>query len=179
MGIDKGNTNEDVIAFDSIYGIQYPSVSGQDGGGNEIHLLYDIQVKPTIVVINPDKLIAYKQIYPPSTANVVDSVTAAGGIQQPCLTSVVAGNKIKLLAISPNPVRNVAFLSLNNDVGRNLDIRIINLTGQLVAVVDPRHYQKGKHIVRIDLSDNPEGFYFVQITENNRVVITKKLLLIN
>jgi len=67
MGIDKGNTNQDVIYFDSTYGIQYPGISGQDGGGNEVHLLYEIQATPTVVVIQPDKAIAVKQIWPPST----------------------------------------------------------------------------------------------------------------
>ena len=86
MGIDKGNTNEDIIYFDSVYGIQYPNISGNDGGGNQVHLTYDIQATPTMVIIDPDRSILTKQIYPPSFNSVVDSILIAGGVQQACLT---------------------------------------------------------------------------------------------
>ncbi len=85
MGIDKGNTNQEVMAFDSTYGIQYPGVSGQDGNGNQVHLMYQVQATPAVIVIQPDRYISVKQIWLPTYTNIVDSITDAGGVPQECL----------------------------------------------------------------------------------------------
>ena len=179
MGIDKGNTNYDVKVFDSIYGIHYPGVSGQGGGGNEVHFTYNIQATPTVVVITPDKLIATHQIFPPNTSNVVDSVLNAGGILQACITHIPAIiNEKHILAIGPNPVMNYAYLTLHLEKSRYLEINILNLTGQSVVDYNPVFYESGTHLLKADLSGLPEGFYFVQIRENDQVISTRKLILV-
>ncbi|MCF8369560.1 MAG: T9SS type A sorting domain-containing protein [Bacteroidales bacterium] len=179
MSIDKGNTNEDVIAYDSTYGIQYPGVSGQNGGGNAIHFLYEIQATPTIVVINPDKSIAVQQIYPPSTSNVVDSVTTAGGVQQACLTSISKKYSEEMLVISPNPVRHEAQLRLNLKSDINLKIRLISLTGREVVVLPPEFFKEGIHTIQMDFSKLPQGLYFLQLIENNIILTTQKIIRTN
>jgi len=180
LGIDKGNTNNDVMVFDSIYGIQYPGVSGQGGGGNEVHLTYNIQATPTVVVITPDKLIATHQIFPPNTSNIVDSVSNAGGILQACITDIPGIHKREeILAIGPNPVRNYAYLTLHLEGSRYLEVSVLNLTGQKVADFGPQFYESGTHLLKADLSGQSEGFYFVRIRENDQVFSTKKLILVN
>jgi thiol-disulfide isomerase/thioredoxin len=177
MGIDKGNDNVAVMEFDSIYGIHYPSVSGMEGGGNQVHLLYEIQATPTIVVIQPDAYIVTPQIYPPTFNSIVDSVSNAGGIPQICLTSVSDLRKEKMLTISPNPARGFANIQLNLDSDKNLDIKIFNLTGQVVYQTQNTNYPAGHHNVNVDLTSEPEGFYFVQVLEKNNIVSTQKLIL--
>ncbi|MBN2175331.1 MAG: redoxin domain-containing protein [Bacteroidales bacterium] len=177
MGIDKGNTNQDVMEFDSIYGVHYPNVSGQEGGGNQVHLLYEIQATPTTIVIQPDAYIYVPQIYPPSYANVVDSVYSAGGIAQQCLTSLPEWKNSEMLCISPNPVRNYVNIKLHLEDAKNLHIKIFNLTGQEVTHIGSKLYYSGKHAVFADLSGKPEGLYFVQLLENSTVISTQKLIL--
>ena len=177
MGIDKGNTNENIIYFDSVYGIQYQNVSGNEGGGNPIHLLYEIQGTPTVIIIDPDRTILTKQIYPPTVNSIVDSVLVAGGIQQPCLTSVSEFKNKKLLTIGPNPVKDIAYLNLNLEEGREIELKIFNLTGQKIMEFKPEWYPPGKYFVKADLSNAPEGFYFVQVLDKNRTITTNKLIL--
>jgi hypothetical protein len=177
MGIDKGNTNQDVIYFDSIYGIQYPGISGQNGGGNEVHLLYEIQAIPSVVVIQSDKVIAVKQIWPPSTNNIVDSVSNAGGILQACLTNIQVALHEDILSIEPNPVKDYTYLHLNLQSDKEIEINVYNLTGKKIMEFKPAYYPAGKYYVKADFTHEPEGFYFVQVLENGRVVTTKKLVL--
>lgn len=178
MGIDKGNTNDAVMEFDSLYGVYYPSASGSEGGGNPVHFQYDILGTPTIIVITPDHLIVNQQISPPSTTNVVEAVTNAGGIQQSCLTSVGLIEVDEMLTIGPNPVRARANISIFLQEAKNLEVAILTMTGQQIVSYNPALYSSGRHILQADLSDQPEGFYVVIVRENKRILSTKKLILI-
>lgn len=179
MGIDKGNTTEDVLLFDELYGIEYPSVSGQDGGGNAVHWTYEIQATPTVIVITPDKLIATHQIFPPNTPNVVDSVVAAGGILQSCTTDIPwHERKDKLLTLGPNPSQGPTNLTLQVDMKRNLEIVILSITGQKIAHFKKLDYGPGSHVLKADLSAFQDGFYFVQVKENDQNIYTSKLILL-
>jgi len=177
MGIDKGNTNEDVIYFDSTYGIQYPGVSGQDGGGNEVHLLYEVQATPSVVVIQPDKVIAVKQIWPPNTNNLVDSISSAGGILQACITNIQVNYSEEILTIGPNPVKDYAYLHLILMEEKEIEIYVYNLTGGKIMEFKPTYYPAGKYYVKADFTHEPQGFYFVQVLEKGKVITTKKLVL--
>lgn len=178
MGIDKGNTTNDVILFDSIYGIEYPGVSGQDGGGNAVHWDYNIQGTPTLVVITPDKLIAAHQVYPPSTANVIDSVLAAGGIQQACTTGLPAiPTQEEFLGVAPNPFRGPLTITLDLKRESILEVAVVNLTGQRIRTIGERRYTSGHHRLQADLSAYPDGIYFVQLKKEGQVIQSRKLVL--
>ena len=178
LGIDKGSTNYSVMQFDSIYGVHYPSVSGQEGGGNAIHFLYDIQATPSIVVITPDKLIATHQIWPPTTSNVVDSVLNAGGILQSCTTGT--GSKKyprELLTLSPNPARDKLIVTLQTENPVEPVILVMNGSGQKIAEVSPGSIHGDRQSIEIDLSGQPAGLYFLQFFGNGKLLETKKLIL--
>jgi hypothetical protein len=178
IGIDKGNTNDDVISFDSTFGIQYPGFSGQDGGGNEVHLLYQIQATPCVIVIQPDREISVKQIWLPTTANIVDSVSNAGGILQSCLTNIQAIQSEEILTIGPNPVKDFAYFHLNFKEAKEISMNVFNLTGTKILEFEPAYYPAGKYNIKADFTSEPEGFYFVQIIEKGELIATKKIILI-
>jgi len=177
MSIDKGNTIENVIYFDSVAGIQYPGVSGTQGGGDAVHLAYNVQATPTIVVITPDKHIAVKQISPANTQNVVDSVQMAGGILQACITSVPENDSRDLITIGPNPVKTKAYINLHIIEAGDIELSIYNLTGQKVFDNGPAYYYPGDYIVTANLTGKPKGFYFVQIKDKSGKIKTKKIIL--
>lgn len=157
LGIDKGNTNASVHAFDSIYGVHFPSASGQEGGGNIVHLGWEIQATPSVVVVRPDRVIAVKQIYPPSFNNLIDSITFAGGIQQSCITKVTENSETGNYSIIPNPVRNELYLSGPGEWAR---ISIYNRAGEPVK----KTLKSNRNTkITIDVRDLPGGLYFVLI----------------
>ncbi len=178
MSIDKGNTNEDVIYYDSIHGVVYPSFSGQDGQGNEVHILYEVISTPTVIVIQPNRLIDVKQIWLPTLTNIIDSVTNVGGIIQPCLTDIQLSPEEEILTIGPNPVKDYAYLNLNLKEEKELVINIYNLTGQKIMEFSPAYNNSGNYSLKADFTNEPGGFYFVQVIEKGQVITTKKLVLL-
>ena len=44
---------------------------------------------------------------------------------------------------------------------------------------EPVNYQAGKYYVTADFTKQQEGFYFVQVIENNDIITTRKLVKVN
>lgn len=179
IGIDKGNTNANIIYYDSVYGVHYPGISGQQGGGNEVHLLYEVQATPSIIVITPDHLIAVKQIWPPSENNVVDSVLAAGGIFQQCTTTLSEVIDEEIVSVSPNPVSDFTTINFNLKEGKQIEIEIFNVYGLEVWKSEPVYYPSGKAFIKADLAKESAGCYFVQVIADHQVLVTKKLVVLH
>lgn len=176
IGIDNWNSTENIIYFDSVYGITYTNISGLDGGGHEVHEAYGVQTTPTVIIIAPNREILVQHIYPPEHESLVDSLLDVGANPQPCLTAVSEMKNEEVLSIGPNPVNNIANLNLSFSVGKIVEVKIYNLTGQQVSDVGASYYPAGKHRLKVDLTAEPEGFYFVQIIEEKRVLTTQKLI---
>ncbi len=176
MGIDKGSTNENVIYFDSVYGVHYPGVSGQEGGGNQVHLTYEIQATPSIVVITPDHVIAVKQIFPPTTAKVVDSVMNAGGLLQNCMTGITEMKQEESFSLAPNPAGSRTDVQIKLTTRKELEIRIFDARGLMIRQLPPTIYAEGKHSIILKLEGLSEGLYFVRVMDEKQVVMTKKLV---
>lgn len=178
MGIDKGNNNASILYYDSVFGVHYPGISGQEGGGNEVHLLYEVQGTPSIVVIMPDHQIVYKQIYPPTQNNVTDSIFTAGGIMQPCMTAIGELSLDEIMTISPNPASGLVNIRLQIPSEMNLTATIRDLPGMTVWKSNPSFYTPGIHDISVVLRDITAGIYYVSLTENERVIAAKKLIVI-
>ena len=176
VGIDKGNTTQNIIYFDSVYGITYPNISGNDGGGNLVHMDYDIQASPTVIVIAPNREILVQQILPPDYESLVDSLLEVGANPQPCFTAVSEMKNEDILNIGPNPVNDIANLNLSFSSGKIVEVKIYNLTGQQVLDVRALYYPPGKHRLKVDMTAEPTGFYFVQVIEDKQVLVTQKLI---
>lgn len=90
LGINWGSDNTGVHIFDSIWGAMYPSVSGLQGGGNNVVDLYEVISYPTVILIAPDRSILNNHIWPPTQDSINTNVLAAGGTAMPCTVSSAA-----------------------------------------------------------------------------------------
>ena len=79
MSIAWGDDNAGVAYFDSIHGLSFPSVSGSQGGGNQVHTQYMVVSTPTVILISPDREILEKYIWERTRANINAAIIAAGG----------------------------------------------------------------------------------------------------
>lgn len=113
MAIDYNDTNAEVLAYDQQYNIEYPSISGLNGGGNAVVNQYNISGFPTFYVIDSSRTIV-QQIDPP-TLQVFDfRFEQLGIVPAECNLSATKGVATpESLDIFPNPV-----------AGANLDIRL-------------------------------------------------------
>ena len=83
-------------------------------------------------------------------------------------------NNIKMF---PNPAQEVLFMDLTTFAGKQGNIKIMNLYGQLVQELEIEEISS--QLTRIDLSDFQNGLYHLSIVVKNTQPITKKVLVSN
>ncbi len=78
------------------------------------------------------------------------------------------------MAVSPNPITEGVILSLSSKVGKNVQVRITDISGKTV-LTDNRAIQAGENAVKLDVSHLVKGAYMIQVIENQNV-ISKKIV---
>ncbi len=129
MAIDYNDTNAEVLAYDQQYNIEYPSISGLNGGGNAVVNQYNIIGFPTFYVIDSSRTIV-QQIDPP-TLQVFDFRFEQLGIAPAdCNLSAAKGVfAAENLDIFPNPVAGDA-LGIRLPAGGSGVYEIFDITGR-------------------------------------------------
>ena len=78
IAVDNGNTEAEVLAYETTYGGLLPSISG-DAGGTGICSTYGIGAYPTFILIHPNGSIVEQDIWPASEA-ILTTVFEGHGI---------------------------------------------------------------------------------------------------
>ncbi|MBK8969715.1 MAG: redoxin domain-containing protein [Saprospiraceae bacterium] len=159
IAIDYQDTNAEVQAYDQQHDIQYPSVSGTQGGGNGVVSQYVISAFPTFLLIHPNYKIV-DEIFPP-TLVVFDTSFATHGIApEACLTSTAAPAAMQSLVLYPNPVQtSLVTLDLRRVSGDRVTIFVQDLAGRTMLTEVAQGLNDG--LYQLDLCTIPEGLYFV------------------
>jgi len=161
MGINTNNDNQEVILFDSIFGLTYPSVSGIQGGGDNVYESYNIMAYPTVIIITPDHQIVEQSIWPPSEENIVNAVYAHGGLM---VGAKETKNENLGVMVFPNPVGEKAFLSLNSAVKSSVKYKLINQLGQVVYLSKEIDLKQGGSQIKLPVEMLNNGIYFVIVS---------------
>ncbi len=172
MGIDHDDNNQAVLDYDQQYQIPYPSMSGLEGGGNEVAILYNIQSYPTFYVIDSSKTII-GDIYPPTLDNFDVYFQQHAIPPANCNASSVNSfdehsSDFKLF---PNPVGPHEYLSIQMPVGNldNTHFEIINCMGQ--------HVESGQlemnvsWFAEMDVNDLIPGLYLMMVNQKTGPVL--------
>lgn len=169
MGIDWGDTDLEVMEFDSIYGLEYPSVSGIEGGGDSVVNQFNITAFTTLMVIDTNKQII-KVIDPPTTANIDSFLILAGAAYKSCNTSIIDERTESKISII-NPVNGN--LIINSGISSYFNIQIIDINGRIL-LKDKRLINKGFN--KLDYSAIlKKGIYLIRLI-NHEENFSYKLL---
>ena len=85
MSISNQDNNAACIAFDETYGIEFPTISGVEGGGAAINNTYGISLYPTYILIAPNHDIVEQDMWPISSVQTFINYFQSHGLQQaPC-----------------------------------------------------------------------------------------------
>lgn len=164
MGINWGSDNQSVITFDSLWDARYPSVSGIQGGGNEVVEDYQVLSYPTVIVITPDHNIAVNHIWPPLFDSIVQQVSQLGGIPSSCTVSNLDTEigQLNIRVMESGELR-VSFPKSENAYNT---LSIYSIQGRLLwqeslrglsdCVINPR-LNRGLYIVRLVSEDKTEA----------------------
>lgn len=166
MAIDYNDTNEEVKAYDSKYQIEYPSISGLEGGGNKVVNAYGIIGFPTFYVVDSSKKIVM-EIDPP-TLQVFDfRFNQLGLIPQDCELNGIANDlAIRSQKLNSNLVlNNYLLLESQEPISFKQSLVIYNSMGievQSKASIEP--YTSSFLIPMVDLA--PGQYYCTLRAEN-------------
>jgi hypothetical protein len=94
---------------------------------------------------------------------------------QPTSIRVDGGTTITNLDVYPNPSRDIFNVSFTSEDVQNLEVRIINVIGEVVYTENLEQFI-GQYTIQVDLATYTKGIYFLEITTDNGV-INKKLIL--
>ena len=174
MGINWGNDNNGVHEFDSIFGLTYPSVSGTQGGGDDVFEDYEVLSYPTVIVITPDHQIVEQYIWPPTSENIISAVIAAGGMYVGVDDQL---QTVEEVVVYPNPVTDKAFLKINTSSAATLQYDVVDIFGNTLFSSEKHFLGKGSSKIEIPVSGLINGLYFVRLNINNAEVITCRFIL--
>ena len=161
MAIDWGDSDAEVIAYDNEYQIEYPSISGLEGGGSEIVTLYNISGFPTFYVIDSSKTII-DQIDPPSLQVFDFRFDMHGIIPAICNTSAVSASlSSEQLRLFPNPVRKGnLIIEFPESLSGKASLKIYDLFGKVIQ--EEEISLKGTPH-QVEINTLSQGTYFIKV----------------
>ncbi len=175
--IMAGDNDSDVQGYDNQFGITYPSISA-DGGAGDVFAPFDDgdfgfhEGTPAVAVISPDGTVQYDIFggVPSSVIPLVEQQIIDSGARHPSeITNVIEAETFNELIISPNPVRDIAYLSFNLNEPADIDIQVINILGQPVIQPFSGNRYPGYHQIEINAERLHPGTYFIRITVNDTI----------
>lgn len=159
----EGDTDEECIEYDETYGIEYPTISGAEGGGAVITgSMYRVGAYPTLILIGPDRQIIVQHIWPVDSAYNITQPLLQAGIQVKECPVGIAEPVYPTLQAYPNPASGEISIELPDIF--SFQYRIINSTG--VEVISGKR-KADKTVQTFDLTGLPDGIYFVYIVGDN------------
>jgi PKD repeat protein len=91
ISVNLGESNAACIQFDETYGIEFPCLSGNEGGGTAVNNTYGISAYPTYILIAPDHTIVEQDMWPIASVQTFKNYFQSHGIQaSPCGSTLTA-----------------------------------------------------------------------------------------
>jgi hypothetical protein len=84
-------------------------------------------------------------------------------------------NNQSTISINPEPSRFISYISYDLPKSADISIKMFDISGQLVSILDQGVKEAGNHRVKIKLSDLPAGTYFI-VLKDGGITRTAKLV---
>lgn len=171
ISIDWGDTNAEVLAYEATHNIEYPTISGVEGGGNQIISNYPVPGYPTFYVIEPENKTIAADIDPPTLAFFEFKFNELGVQPQSCeTTSITETESTKSARVFPNPVvENQLNVQLPETITGNVQFEILDFSGRRLQFGEQAI--NGNGLMEIELNQIGQGtFYLKVIPENGKTV---------
>lgn len=168
IGIDFNDDSAEVVQFAHDYNLDYPLVSGLDGGGDSVIADYGIQAFPTVMIVGPDSNI-WKIINTPTT-EITDSMLIKVGADKPTNIAEDIEQEHIDLKVWPNPVESN--LNIQWSKGETADIYIYNISGKMEfqanitnqksKAIDVGFLSSGIYLLKIDYGQQSARQFFIK-----------------
>ncbi len=175
LSIDYNDTNLEVKAYEDQFKIEFPSISGKEGGGNAVVSQYKIIAFPTFLVIDSTKKIIDK--VDPPTVIVFDFIFGNHGIvPKSCLTKIKEAENKNKHRIIENPVYkgiiSLQLLEANSDWQY---FNLIDLSGKILKSFSV--FNSDSSEIQLDVRDVANGIYLLQSKSKGKDPVYQKVFL--
>jgi len=176
-GIDNGDSDAEVDAYKTQYGVTNPCASGSGGSGNSVTTTFQSNFNftgwPTYSLVCPNGNIYWDINYPP-TATGFDSYVSN------CAATVGVSNPREyqfsgIDVIAPNPATENVMVAMQVAQQSKVQLQIVNMLGQEVKNIDLGAIEAGGHVVTLNLNEFSSGNYLVKMICDNKSVDGYKL----
>ena len=79
---------------------------------------------------------------------------------------------------SPNPFADITNIEILLKKPANLQIKVMDINGRTVRILQFEE-EEGKHQIKLDMTNEPAGFYCYSVFVNGTYIETKKMILVN
>ena len=169
IGMDYGDNTAAVLAFDATYGVEYPTVSGVEGGGTAVCTTYGITAYPTVILIAPNHSIVEQDIWPINTyTDVVTPLTNNGCVAATCPTGISEQPSGISAYMFPNPASDKVTLAMKVEETSNISISVLDLTGRVVMEEPVLKMYAGNQNVTLNTQNLTGGLYYVRVSADGK-----------
>lgn len=168
LGIDYGDSDAEVIAFDNTYGAHYPCISG-DAGGTAICGTYGITAYPTFILIAPDKNIVEQDIWPFSTSICNTTIAGYGVGTASCPTGIFDYSQNIITGLYPNPASDQTMFTFMAEQNALYKVTVFSMSGQPVLEQQMNEINsQGEYSYSIPVGELAAGSYYIVLSSDNR-----------
>lgn len=172
ISIDNGDSNAEVIAFENDHvggNSGYPTVSGDDGGGNAVNVAYNPSAYPTYILIAPNHQIIETDMWPINDPGSFTTIFANHNLTpKSCAITGInnTSETIENVSVYPNPVLNNTHIKSYENLK---SVKVFDVLGNVLVnetIANTNEYE-------INMSTFQTGVYFVEINSEKGAVIKK------
>ncbi len=177
-GIDQGDSNAEIDAYKTQYGVTNPCASGTQGAANAVITLYSANFSftgyPTYTVICPDKTVHWDVNYPPTATGFNTYFTQCSASE---LDEYNNPLNTMLTLSYPSPANDLVTFNIFADAVSTITIEIADITGKTVYA-NGQKVNQGYFETKIDLTTLTNGTYFVRLLQDGNLKDTQKLMVV-
>lgn len=167
LSVDFNDTDAEVLAYENEHDIEYPAISGLDGGGNSIVSQYGIQGFPTFYTIHPNREIV--AVIDPPTVVVFDFYFNQLGINESvCNSGVEEFQTSNDFGLYPVPaVSDFVTVDLRQSFFGDAAYEIIDAMGRTVKKASIEMFGSS---LALPIGDLSSGQYMMKIKPNGSAI---------
>ncbi|MFA7274705.1 MAG: T9SS type A sorting domain-containing protein [Crocinitomicaceae bacterium] len=176
ISIDLGDTDAEVLAFESAYSISSghspaPAVSGTEGGGDAVVADFGVGAFPTYCLVGPDMKMKNNDIWPVSSITQFESAMTAANFTPNVMSCSAAGlaevtSDEITIHVFPNPAVNTAAFELNLNANEAVVAYVYNTVGALVSTTN-FNGTVGSNKFELNTSSLENGQYILRVQAGN------------
>ena len=180
FAIDTGDDDAACIQFDEEFGVEYPTISGVEGGGTQICSDYQIGAYPTVILIAPDRTIVEQDIWPiPTAQTIIDALESHGLEQHDCPPPTFISEQETILAlinnVYPSPATSIVNVEIGAEKSINADVTVFDMLGNEVIGARNIDLEMGSNTIEFGVSTLPAGTYFLRLRNNGTMLDIRRI----